>query len=209
MFKKNFVKFCNLKGESPSFVCRQVGIAPATYSCWTDESVPRRATLQKIADYFGITTEQLLAEPEQQSTPRSTVSILEQRNVHMIPLYENVSAGFGALAIDNVVDYIPAYIPSAAEAAETIFIRVRGDSMYPTIDDGDIIQVKKQSTVDSGSVAVVLLDEDEALVKRVVFGRDWIELHSFNPMFKTIRLNGSDALRVRVLGLVKKVIKEI
>lgn len=209
MFKKNFIRYCNAKGIAPTVLCQQLGLSNAAFSKWTDESVPRQATLQKIADYFGVTTEQLLAEPEQPSTPRSTVSILEQRNVHMIPLYENVSAGFGALAIDNVIDYIPAYIPSAAEAAETIFIRVRGDSMYPTIDDGDIIQVKKQSTVDSGSVAVVLLDEDEALVKRVVFGRDWIELHSFNPMFKTIRLNGSDALRVRVLGLVKKVIKEI
>jgi repressor LexA len=209
MFKKNFIKWCNNFDIAPTVVIERIGLNKSTFSNWTDESVPRQATLQKIADYFGITTEQLLAEPEQKTTPNASVSILEQRNVHMIPLYENVSAGFGALAIDNVIDYIPAYIPTAAEAAETIFIRVRGDSMYPTIDDGDIIQVRKQSTVDSGSVAVVLLDEDEALVKRVVFGRDWIELHSFNPMFKTIRLNGSDALRVRVLGLVKKVIKEI
>lgn len=62
MFKKNFIKFCVSKGESPSSVCRKVGIAPATYSCWTEESVPRKTTLYKIADYLGVTVEQLLAD---------------------------------------------------------------------------------------------------------------------------------------------------
>lgn len=60
MFKQNFIRLCNQKGESPSYVCRQVGITPATYSLWTDESVPRRATLQRIADYFQVSTTYLL-----------------------------------------------------------------------------------------------------------------------------------------------------
>ena len=69
MFKSNFINFCNLKGESPSFVCRQVGLAPATFSCWTEDSIPRRATLQRIADYFGITVEELIRDPDEQPTP--------------------------------------------------------------------------------------------------------------------------------------------
>ena len=63
MFKQNFINFCNKKGESPSFVCRQVGLAPATFSCWDENSIPRQATLQRIADYFGITPEDLLRGP--------------------------------------------------------------------------------------------------------------------------------------------------
>lgn len=62
MFKENFVRLCNQKGEAPSYVCRQVGITPATYSLWTDTSVPRKATLMRIADYFGVTTDQLLTD---------------------------------------------------------------------------------------------------------------------------------------------------
>ena len=69
MFKQNFIAYCNKKGESPSHVCRQVGIAPATFSCWTDESVPRKATLFRIADYFGITPEDLLRDPAQKVEP--------------------------------------------------------------------------------------------------------------------------------------------
>jgi transcriptional regulator with XRE-family HTH domain len=62
MFKENFIRLCNQKGESPSSVCRAVGIAPATFSCWTEESVPRKATLMRIADYLGVTVDDLLKE---------------------------------------------------------------------------------------------------------------------------------------------------
>jgi repressor LexA len=135
--------------------------------------------------------------------------MLDGQNIFNIPIYENASAGFGAMAIDLVVDYLPLYFSSAQEAQETICIIVRGDSMYPKIEDGDIIQVHKQSTVDSGQVGVVLIDGEEAFVKKIVYGETWIELHSFNPMYKTMRFNGSDALRIQILGVVKKVIKEM
>ncbi len=70
MFKANFIRLCNKKGESPSSVCRNVGIAPATFSCWTDESVPRKATLMRIADYLGVTVDDLLSsEKKEQAVP--------------------------------------------------------------------------------------------------------------------------------------------
>ena len=62
MFKENFIRLCNKKNESPSSVCVKIGITPATYSCWTDKSVPRKATLMKIANYFNVTVEELLEE---------------------------------------------------------------------------------------------------------------------------------------------------
>lgn len=60
MFKETFIRLCNQKGESPSSVCRNVGITPSSFSLWTDESVPRKATLMKIADYFGVSVDYLL-----------------------------------------------------------------------------------------------------------------------------------------------------
>lgn len=60
MFKENFIRLCNERGEFPSVVCKQVGITPAAFSKWTDESVPRRATLMRIADYFGVSVDDLL-----------------------------------------------------------------------------------------------------------------------------------------------------
>lgn len=64
MFKKIFIDLCNQKGESPSSVCRKVGITPATFSGWTETTIPRQATLQRIADYFGVTTDYLLTDDD-------------------------------------------------------------------------------------------------------------------------------------------------
>lgn len=62
MFKKNFEKICAEKNIAPTNVCAAIGLSTASYSKWTDESVPRKTTLIKLADYFGITVEELLAD---------------------------------------------------------------------------------------------------------------------------------------------------
>ncbi len=68
MFKENFINLCNKKGVSPSAACRAVGITPATFSCWTSTTVPRKATLLRISEYFGVTVNELLGEEQQKKT---------------------------------------------------------------------------------------------------------------------------------------------
>lgn len=62
MFKKNFIKICNLKGTLPTVVCKAIGLSPSAFSQWSETTVPRESTLYKIADYLGVTVEQLLAD---------------------------------------------------------------------------------------------------------------------------------------------------
>ena len=69
MFKENFERLCNTIGKSPTAVCVEIGLAHSVYSLWTEKTVPRRATLIKIADYFGVTPESLLDENEQKKSP--------------------------------------------------------------------------------------------------------------------------------------------
>lgn len=195
---------------------------------------PQREVIFLFCDYFGITpdfldgmifdraedgdmdAEYILTRVKSCShaiAPRKKsegeLIFLDKQKIRLVPLYESVSAGFGTYANDCVVDYIPTVIMSETEAAETIAIKVHGDSMYPKIEDGDTIIVHKQESVDSTSVAVVLLDGEEGLVKKVIYGRDWIELHSFNPMYPPLRFEGAEVLRLRVVGLVKQVLKNI
>lgn len=60
MFKEKFIRLCNDRGEYPSAVCKKIGITPSAFSQWTDDTIPRRATLIKIADYFGVSVAYLL-----------------------------------------------------------------------------------------------------------------------------------------------------
>lgn len=210
MFWKNFYFLCESKNMKPLQVVKKIGIAGGNITNWKNGTLPSGNNLQKIADYFDVTVDYLLGKEETRpQEPKQQLTLMDQQRVHMIPLFESVSAGFGALAVNEIVDYVPLYFVSPAEAEETICIKVHGDSMYPKIEDGDIIQVHKQESVDSGSIAVVLLDDDDGLVKKVVYGETWIELHSINPMYKPMRFNGSDVERIRVVGLVKKIIKDV
>lgn len=191
-----------------------LGITQNAFTDWKSGRIKSyRKHLSKIAEFFNVSVDYLLgAEQEKKAytaAEKSNLIPLSQNNVYSIPVVENVSAGFGSLAINDIVDYMPLYFTSEYEAQETICIKVKGDSMFPKIEDGDIIQVHKQTSVDSGSIAVVLLDEDEGLVKKVVYGPDWIELHSINPMYPVQRFEGRNVLRLRVVGLVKKIIKSV
>lgn len=211
-FWNTFVKLCNEKNKSPNAIAEELEISSGAITAWKNNPSrkPQDRILQKIANYFNVSIEYLLGK-ENKKTPsyedESNISEIYNKNIYMIPVFENVSAGFGTMAIDQIIDYEPLHISCAAEAKETILIKVKGDSMFPKIEDGDLIQVHKQTSVDSGSIAVIMIDGEDTLVKKIIYGETWIELHSINPMYKTIRFNDQDVLRVQILGLVKKIIK--
>lgn len=212
MFWENFLILCNEKNVSPNKVCADLGLSNATATRWKNGSVPRGTTLYQIADYFNVSAEDLTSKEKpttQQPSVESNAVFLDAKRVYMIPVYESVSAGFGAYASSEIVGYEPCNIPNPADAANSLCIRVQGDSMFPFIKNGDIVQVHKQTSVDSGSVAVVLVDGEEGLVKKVVYDTEFIELHSFNPIYPVLRYEGKDVLRIQVVGLVKKVISDL
>ncbi len=208
MFWDHYVRLCADKGVSPSFVCKELSLSNATATHWKKGALPNSVTLQKIADYFGVSIDDF-KQDFSDFAKNSTLIPLAQEGVHLLPVYESVSAGFGATAQDLIIDYMPCYIRNEAEAAESLCIKVTGDSMYPKIEDGDIIRVHKCDSVDSGCVAVVLVDGEDALVKKIVYGHNFIELHSFNPLYPVMRFENQDVLRIRVIGQVKQVVKNI
>lgn len=139
----------------------------------------------------------------------TTLDMISGDKIYKIPVFESVSAGFGTFANSDVVDYYPLYIPNVNDVPDMLCIKVKGNSMYPKIEDGDIIVVRKQDSVDSGSIAVVLVDGEEGFVKRVVYDDDTIELQSINPEYAPKIFKGADVLCVRVVGIVKQVIKTL
>ena len=204
MFWNNFVNLCNNKGKSPNGVCADLGYSTAIATKWKNGAVPRDTTLKKIADYFNVPVS-ALTEPS--PSLHGNAIILDPAKTRMIAVYESVGAGFGVVAQDSVTEYMPIYIHSDSEAGETICIKVTGDSMSPEIENGDVIQVHKQNSVDSGSIAVVLVDGEEALVKKVIYDENHIELHSFNPAYPPVSFRGADLMRIQILGLVKGTVR--
>ena len=70
------------------------------------------------------------------------------------------------------------------------------------------MQVHKQDIVDSGQIAVVMIDNENGFVKKIELGSDYIELISINPEYSPKRFEKEEMNRVNIVGLVKKIIKE-
>ena len=162
-----------------------------------------------LAKALGTTPSYLMGWDDNEKTIENNTVVLPQDKIRMIPVYESVSAGFGAYADNYVVEYMPLYIFSNEEAKNTMCILVKGDSMFPKIEDGDKIQVLKQDWAENGQVVVALIDGDNAVVKKIEYTENSIRLISFNPEYIPSEFVGPERDRIRIIGVVKTVIKQL
>ena len=167
---------------------------------------PDPDTIAKIAQIFGVTTDSLLRDTAVEQQPNAEK--IPNECIRMIPVYESVSAGFGVNAENRVLDFIPLFIQSNAEAEQTICVRVCGDSMHPQIQDGDLVQVHKQDTAENGDI-VVILDGDDAFVKRFIRTPQGITLESFNPSYPPMRFSRAESNHLRIVGIVKRIVRDL
>lgn len=166
------------------------------------------AVLLNICETLNISSDYLLGR-NSDLIESNIKNILPAENIRMIPVYESVSAGFGAYADNYITEYIPLYITSDEEAENTMCIVVTGDSMYPKIENGDKIQVLRQDWADNGQVVVALIDGENGVVKKIEYDDDAIRLISFNPEYQPREFIGIERQRVRILGVVRTVIKQL
>ena len=127
--------------------------------------------------------------------------------VYSIPIVGKVVAGTPIDAIENITDYIRVTNPAAADGSYYA-LHVTGASMEPEMREGDLVIVHKQDSFDSGDICIVLVNGDEATVKKVIKSDQGITLIGFNatvypPHFYNVRQ--VEELPVRVIGKVKEV----
>lgn len=109
-----------------------------------------------------------------------------------IPVIGTIAAGEPILAVENIEEYIDLDEKISADFA----LRVKGDSMVgANIFDGDIVFIRKQSDVDDGEIAAVIID-DSATLKRVFKFENQVILRAENPKYKPILLNGDKSVYI-------------
>lgn len=107
----------------------------------------------------------------------------------MIPLYESISAGYGASA-SEFIEMIPVF--GLKKNGTTYFaVKVKGDSMEPKIPNGSTIIIKKDIQIESGEIGAFNLN-DENFVKQKKVVKDRLILHSFNLAYDDKVVNEFD-----------------
>ena len=124
---------------------------------------------------------------------------LNNSNDTEIPVLGKIAAGTPVEAIQNEVSRIP--LPANIEKDGEFFgLKVQGDSMIEAgINDGDTVIVKKSDTADNGKIVVALIDDHEAMLKRIRRKGKTVALESANRNYET-KIFGPD--RVKVQGIL-------
>ena len=124
---------------------------------------------------------------------------LNNSNDTEIPVLGKIAAGTPVEAIQNEVSRIP--LPANIEKDGEFFgVKVQGDSMIEAgINDGDTVIVKKADTADNGKIVVALIDDHEAMLKRIRRKGKTVALESANRNYET-KIFGPD--RVKVQGIL-------
>ena len=124
---------------------------------------------------------------------------LEDKSGSEIPVLGNIAAGTPVEAIQNEIMRIP--MPDNIEKNGEFFgLKVKGDSMIEAgINDGDTVIVKKADTAENGKIVVALIDDNEAMLKRIRRKGKTVALESANRNYET-KIFGPD--RVKVQGVL-------
>ena len=204
----NIKKYREKMGISQAELSRRIGVSRQTFNNY--ELGKREAdyeTLLKIAEELHTSVQALLTDENLE--PQNGI-VLEKDNIYMIPIFKTVSAGFGAYADDQICGYEPLYLESQREAEETLAIAVKGDSMYPKIEEDDLVVVHKQDYFENGDIVVaVVCGENDGFVKRAFQTEGKLTLESINPSYPPMVFTGSKLDDIKIMGVVRKIIKSV
>lgn len=215
MFYDNFLYLCNQFGKSPNKVASELGLSSSIVTYWSRGKQPRDATLYKIAEYFHVPASYLVAEKPpafvyEGLKEQETAGSYPVQGLCSMPVVGSVRAGYGA---SPMLDYEDEYISIPTDqmrgykASECRLIRVRGDSMYPKILDGDLVLIHVQPEVESDETAVVFNGGDEATIKKIRIFPDHIEMIPANNQYETKIVAGNDLKECRIYGKVLSLIR--
>ena len=165
---------------------------------------PSIEVLKLASKFFDVSTDYLLGRSD--SPIVSCASPSKEKTIR-IPILGRVAAGNPIGAIEEIIGWEE--IPKKLAAGSTCFaLRVCGRSMEPRILAGDIVIVRQQPNVDSGDIAVVLIGNEEATLKRVKKQKDGIILVANNPAVYEPHFYSNREIKnspVRILGKVVEI----
>lgn len=182
------------------FFAEQIGVKPQTISDWkAGRNKSYTKLIDKIAEFFGVTVDYILGKSPVRHGGMEIFS--NDERLVKLPIIGEVAAGYNALAEENHIGVEKISADAISDGYEYAWLKVKGDSMSPLILNGDLVLIRLQEEVDSGDIAVVIVDEENGVIKRVKYGTNKVTLISENADEYPPRVfQGKDVNRVRIWG---------
>lgn len=204
IFSQNLRSLMDKNNKDRNQICDDLGLKYTTFTDWVNgKKYPRIDKIELLANYFKVRKSDLI-EDQSQKENKFGADIIDLSNMKRIPILGRIRAGMPIYAAENIEGYT---LTDLNGGAEYFGLRVTGDSMNAArIHEGDIVIVRRQDIVENGQIAVVLIDGQDATLKR--FNRDGnivtLMPQSTNPKNKALTYNLKNS-SVKILGLVVRV----
>lgn len=184
------------RGISQAQLANDLGVRQSTVGMWeSGKNRPQQSTLVMIANYFNVSVDYLINEDDIQNNS-ATKGV-------KIPVLGRVAAGVPITAVEEILgeEEITAHL---AKTGDFFALQLKGSSMEPRMRDGDIVIVRQQEDVETGDIAIVMVNGDDATCKRVDKHKNGVSLISFNPSYppKFYTDREVESLPVKIIGRV-------
>lgn len=188
------------KGLSQEELGAMVGVQRAAINKYEKGLVVnlKRPVIEKLAYSLGVSPTVIMGFSEEgNGSETAQAANLEPIELDRVPLVGRIACGQPILAEEHVEDYVDMPRHINADFA----LECHGDSMIGAgIQDGDIVYIRKQPTVESGQIAAVVIDGDEATLKRFYRDENKVILSAENPAYAPFIYVDDEINMIRIVG---------
>lgn len=159
---------------------------------------PKQSNTYKLAQALHVNEAWLMGYDDVPMDPQInpfTMPNISPLKIKKVPLLGEIAAGIPILAEERTEDYIECQNDLPADFC----LKIKGNSMFPRLQDGDLVFIHQQQDVENGEIAAVYVD-GEATLKRIYKTPNSVQLISENPEFAPIIYSNSNCSDLKILG---------
>ena len=193
------------RGYKMKFLCAQVGVRENYFNdCKNKDLEISQDVLRDTARCLDTTIDFLIGKTDDAEFHLESVGMktFPCEKEGMRPIVGRASAGLGCIAQQEILGY--AKVEDEFDTSDFFWLQVDGDSMSPVINNGDLVLVQKDVPIESNTIEVVVLDDDDGFVKKIYIDEDTVTLFSYNADYRPMVFGGSELGRLRFIGRVRE-----
>lgn len=178
---------------------RLFNVHQTAVSQWeNDRTKPDIEIAKRMSEHFGVSLDYIHSNSFQSfdSPPQPTKGL-------WVPVLGRIAAGIPLEAIEDIIDY-EEIDHTMASTGVYFGLQIKGDSMAPRIQTGDVVIVRQQQEANSGDIVVAIIDGQDATVKQIKMEQGGIALVPWNPTYEVLRFTCDEVktIPVTIIGVV-------
>ena len=207
-FSKRLQELLDVKNIKPAELSRLTGINKGSISHYLKgDWQAKQDSIYKIANVFNLNEAWLMGydapmkkepvpAPQIPENLKSVDNIIPLPTGKRVPIIGSIACGTPILAQENIEGYLSLNPDDSADFC----LICKGDSMLPRCQNGDLVLIRKQPTVDNGEIAAVRIGDEATLKKVYRPAPDELMLIAENSNFPPIVLTKDEINSVSIEG---------